>query len=251
LEIKLFIPGALRHYTDNKEFITFKGNMVSEVLDQLFEIYPALKKHIFSEDGNLRSFVNIFVNNDNIRDLDNLKTTLKKGDEIFIIPSIAGGKEAVKKLSKDEIQRYSRHIVMPEVGMEGQIKLKSASVLLVGMGGLGSPLGMYLAAAGIGTIGMVDADIVDFTNLQRQIMHSTDDVGKPKIESAKKRILGINPDINVNTHAAFLTSENAFEICEPYDIIIDGTDNFATRYLVNDVCVLTGKPNIYGSIFRF
>jgi len=154
-------------------------------------------------------------------------------------------------LSHEEVQRYSRHLIMPEVGMEGQKKLKAASILLIGAGGLGSPLAMYLAAAGIGRIGMVDYDVVDYTNLQRQIIHGTKDVGRPKLESAKDRILDINPHIQVDTYEVPLTSENALEIFEPYDIIIDGTDNFPTRYLTNDACVLLGKPNVYGSIFRF
>ncbi len=154
-------------------------------------------------------------------------------------------------LSHEEVQRYSRHLIMPEVGMAGQKKLKAASVLLIGAGGLGSPLAMYLAAAGIGRIGLVDYDVVDYTNLQRQIIHGTKDVGRPKLDSAKERILDINPHTNVDTYEVPLTSENALELFEPYDIIIDGTDNFPTRYLTNDACVLLGKPNVYGSIFRF
>jgi adenylyltransferase/sulfurtransferase len=154
-------------------------------------------------------------------------------------------------LSHEEVQRYSRHLIMPEVGMEGQKKLKAASVLLIGAGGLGSPLAMYLAAAGIGRIGLVDYDVVDYTNLQRQIIHGTKDVGRPKLESAKARILDINPHIWVDTYEVPLTSANALELFAPYDIVIDGTDNFPTRYLTNDACVLLGKPNVYGSIFRF
>jgi len=154
-------------------------------------------------------------------------------------------------LSNEEVERYSRHLIMPEVGMEGQKKLKAASVLLIGAGGLGSPLAMYLAAAGIGRIGLVDYDVVDYTNLQRQIIHGTKDVGKPKLDSAKARMLDINPFVQVDTYAVPLTSDNALEIFAPYDIVIDGTDNFPTRYLTNDACVLLGKPNVYGSIFRF
>ena len=154
-------------------------------------------------------------------------------------------------LSHEEVQRYSRHLIMPEVGMEGQKKLKAASVLLIGAGGLGSPLAMYLAAAGIGRIGLVDYDVVDYTNLQRQIIHGTKDVGRPKLHSARDRILDINPHVQVDAYEVPLTSDNALEILAPYDIIIDGTDNFPTRYLTNDACVLLGKPNVYGSIFRF
>jgi adenylyltransferase/sulfurtransferase len=155
------------------------------------------------------------------------------------------------ELSNEEINRYSRHLIMPEVGMAGQKKLKAASVLLIGAGGLGSPLGMYLAAAGVGRIGLVDYDVVDYSNLQRQIIHGTGDVGRPKLESARARISDINPYVQIDTYEVPLTSDNALEIFAPYDVIIDGTDNFPTRYLTNDACVLLGKPNVYGSIFRF
>jgi len=155
------------------------------------------------------------------------------------------------KLSNDEISRYSRHLILPEVGMEGQQKLKAAKVLCVGTGGLGAPLALYLAAAGVGTIGLVDFDTVDASNLQRQIIHSTATVGKLKVDSAEIMLKGLNPYTNVVKHNTMLTSANALEIFKDYDIIADGTDNFQTRYLVNDACVLTGKPNAYGSIFRF
>jgi len=154
-------------------------------------------------------------------------------------------------LGKDEILRYSRHLIMPEVGMEGQLKLKKASVLLVGTGGLGAPLGMYLAAAGVGRIGLVDFDVVDFTNLQRQVIHGTKDVGKKKLDSAIETMSDINPFVELERHEVALTSENAMDIIRNYDIVVDGTDNFPTRYLVNDACVLLNKPNVYGSIFRF
>jgi adenylyltransferase/sulfurtransferase len=154
-------------------------------------------------------------------------------------------------LSNDEVLRYSRHLIMPEVGMEGQLKLKAAKVLCIGAGGLGSPLAMYLAAAGVGTLGIVDFDVVDFTNLQRQIIHSTEDVGRKKLDSAEEGIRGINPFVEVRKFETRLTSENALGIFRDFDVIVDGTDNFPTRYLVNDACVLSGKPNVYGSIFRF
>jgi sulfur-carrier protein adenylyltransferase/sulfurtransferase len=155
------------------------------------------------------------------------------------------------QLTKDDYERYSRHLILPEVGLDGQKKLKAASVLCIGTGGLGSPLLLYLAAAGIGRIGIVDFDVVDHSNLQRQIIHGTSWVGKPKIESAKNRILEINPYCQIDLYETRLSSENALSIAEPYDIVIDGTDNFPTRYLVNDACVLLNKPNVYGSIFRF
>lgn len=154
-------------------------------------------------------------------------------------------------LTNEEILRYSRHLILPEVGMEGQIKLKNAKVLLVGTGGLGAPMALYLAAAGVGTIGLVDFDVVDRTNLQRQVIHGTGDVGKPKIVSAEESIVDINPNVHIIKHEVALTSENALEIIKDYDLVADGTDNFPTRYLVNDACVLLKKPNVYGSIFRF
>jgi molybdopterin/thiamine biosynthesis adenylyltransferase/rhodanese-related sulfurtransferase len=154
-------------------------------------------------------------------------------------------------LSKEEILRYSRHLIMPEVGMEGQLKLKQAKVLCIGTGGLGAPLGLYLAAAGVGRIGLVDFDTVDFTNLQRQVLFGTSDVGRPKIEAAAEHLRNLNPTIQIDTFETRLTSENALDLFKDYDIIVDGTDNFPTRYLVNDACVLLGKPNVYGSIFRF
>jgi sulfur-carrier protein adenylyltransferase/sulfurtransferase len=155
------------------------------------------------------------------------------------------------KLSREEVLRYSRHLIMPEVGMDGQLKLKQARVLMIGAGGLGAPLGLYLAAAGVGHLGIVDFDVVDFTNLQRQVTFSTADVGRPKSEAAKERLAAMNPAIEITTHETRLTSSNALDLFRDYDIIVDGTDNFPTRYLVNDACVLLGKRNVYGSIFRF
>lgn len=160
-------------------------------------------------------------------------------------------KPDVAALSNDEILRYSRHLIMPEVGMEGQQKLKAARVLCIGAGGLGSPLALYLAAAGVGTLGLVDFDVVDYTNLQRQIIHTTADVGRPKLESAQEKLKAINPFLNLRVFNTRLSSENALDLFGDFDIVADGTDNFPTRYLVNDACVLTGKPNVYGSIFRF
>src|SRR5881409_245307 len=155
------------------------------------------------------------------------------------------------QLTPDELRRYSRHLLLPEVGLAGQKKICSTSVLCIGAGGLGSPIAMYLAAAGIGKLGLVDFDTVDFSNLQRQILHGTPDVGRPKLESARTRLHALNPNVQIDTYETALSSENALKLFEPYDVIVDGTDNFPTRYLVNDACVLTGRPNAYGSIFRF
>ncbi len=158
---------------------------------------------------------------------------------------------STSSLSKEEVLRYSRHLIMPEVGMDGQLKLKKAKVLCIGTGGLGAPLGLYLAAAGVGRLGLVDFDAVDYTNLQRQVLFGTGDVGRPKTEAAAERLRDLNPEIQIDVFDARLSSKNALDILKEYDIVVDGTDNFPTRYLVNDACVLLGKPNVYGSIFRF
>src|SRR3954447_3505589 len=167
------------------------------------------------------------------------------------LPDLLAGRWADVSLSQPEFARYSRHVIMPEVGLDGQRKLKAARVLVIGTGGLGSPLGLYLAAAGVGTLGLVDFDVVDVSNLQRQVIHWTSDVGRPKVASAKEKLQAINPGLNVVVHEHPVDSSNALELFRDYDVIVDGTDNFPTRYLVNDACVLLGKPNVYGSIFRF
>jgi len=164
---------------------------------------------------------------------------------------LLGPRASAATLSPPEIQRYARHLIMPEVAMDGQKRLKASKVLCIGTGGLGAPLSLYLAAAGVGTIGLVDFDVVDVSNLQRQVIHFTADVGRPKVQSAREKLQALNPDLNVNVHEFPVDSSNALELFEGYDVIVDGTDNFPTRYLVNDACVLLGKPNVYGSIFRF
>jgi molybdopterin/thiamine biosynthesis adenylyltransferase/molybdopterin converting factor small subunit len=263
MNIKVMIPTPLRQYTGKKDSVEAEGKTAGEILDNLTKKYIQLRKHLYNENGELRSYVNIYVNDEDIRYLQKGDTALKETDILSIIPSIAGGvdvlEEAVKiekpipeiRLSNEEILRYSRHLIMPEVGMKGQKKLKAAKVLMIGAGGLGSPLGMYLSAAGVGTLGIVDFDVVDETNLQRQLLHYTKDIGKPKLESAKEKIRYINPNVKVITYETRLTSENAIDIISGYDLVVDGTDNFPTRYLVNDACILLGKPYIYGSIFRF
>ena len=252
---KILIPTPLRQYAGKQDAVQLSGKTVGEVLQSLTSQYSDLRRHLYNDEGKLRSFVNVYVNDEDIRYLSKEATPLKDGDTVSIVPSIAGGATDVAAppaaLSKDEILRYSRHLIMPEVGMEGQLKLKSAKVALIGTGGLGAPLGMYLAAAGIGRIGLVDFDVVDFTNLQRQVIHGTKDVGRKKLDSAADTMLDINPYLQIDRHETALTSENALQILKDYDIVVDGTDNFPTRYLVNDACVLLGKPNVYGSIFRF
>jgi adenylyltransferase/sulfurtransferase len=252
---KILIPTPLRQYAGKQDSVELPGATVGDVLHSLTSQYSELRRHLYTDEGKLRSFVNVYVNDDDIRYLDKEKTALKDSDTVSIVPSIAGGSAGIAAppvaLSKEEILRYSRHLIMPEVGMDGQLKLKSAKVALIGTGGLGAPLGMYLAAAGVGRIGLVDFDVVDFTNLQRQVIHGTKDVGRKKLDSAADTMLDINPYVEIDRHEVALSSENALEILKDYDIVVDGTDNFPTRYLVNDACVLLGKPNVYGSIFRF
>jgi molybdopterin/thiamine biosynthesis adenylyltransferase/rhodanese-related sulfurtransferase/molybdopterin converting factor small subunit len=253
---RVLIPTPLRPFTGKNEVVEVRGGTVGELLADLTRQYDGLKKHLYTEDGRLRSFVNVYINDEDIRYLQKEQTPVQPGDTISIIPSVAGGAGAavgqeLPTLSAQEIKRYSRHLIMPEVGVDGQRKLKAGSVLCIGAGGLGSPAAMYLAAAGVGTIGVVDCDVVDYSNLQRQLLHGTADVGRPKLQSAKDRLQALNSEVKIETYETTLTSQNALELFEPYDVILDGTDNFPTRYLVNDACVLLKKPNAYGSIFRF
>ena len=253
MAIKLYVPTPLRQYVGQVETLTVEGRTVGEALSRASSQYPELRRHLYTSEGKLRSFINVYLNDEDVRYLQKEDTPLRESDEVRIIPSIAGGSAAleVPPLSSSEILRYSRHVIMPEVGMEGQLKLKAGKVLTIGAGGLGSPLALYLAAVGVGKIGIVDFDVVDLTNLQRQVLHSTRTVGKPKLQSAKERLQDLNPEIRFELYDTRLSSENALEILKDYDVVVDGTDNFPTRYLVNDACVLLGKPNVYGSIFRF
>src|SRR2546423_3730982 len=258
--VRIIIPTPLRQYAGNRDAVEVEAESVHEALTDLVERHDQLRRHLFSEDGRLRNFVNVYVNEEDIRYLERDGTALKGGDTISIVPSIAGGsfslmdRLAAKRkdvLSPGEIKRYSRHLILPEVGMAGQLKLKQSSALIIGAGGLGVPLTQYLSAAGVGRLGIVDFDVIDESNLQRQVLYSTKDVGRKKLEVAKERVAQINPNVDVQTYETRLTSENALDILKDYDVIIDGTDNFPTRYLVNDASVLLHKPNVYGSIFRF
>src|SRR5881398_3438483 len=269
MPVTITIPTPLRQFADGQSEILIDARTAGEALDKLTSTHTELRRHLFNDQNALRNFVNVYVNDEDIRHANGPDTPVKEGDTILIVPSIAGGAAvldeiagkdaggpeagipALPMLSNEEVARYSRHLIMPEVGMTGQRKLKAASVLMIGTGGLGAPLGMYLAAAGVGRLGVVDFDVVDASNLQRQIIHGTKDVGRPKVSSAKDRLQDINPHIEIETHETKVTSDNALRLFVNYDVIVDGTDNFPTRYLVNDACVLTGKPNVYGSIFRF
>jgi adenylyltransferase/sulfurtransferase len=253
MTVTVHLPPPLRQYVGQLRTISADGKTLGELLGNFTATHPELRCHLLDSSGRLRSFVNLYLNGEDIRYLQQEATPLKPGDDIRIVPTIAGGSgpASTLTLNRDEISRYSRHLIMPEVGMEGQLKLKSGKVLVVGVGGLGSPLALYLAAAGVGTIGIVDFDTLDLTNLQRQVLYSTESIGRSKLESASERLLALNPEVEIRTHETRLTSENALGILKDYDVVVDGTDNFPTRYLVNDACVLLGKPNVYGSIFRF
>ncbi len=246
----LKIPSPLRRFTNGQSAVEVDGNSIKDILDQLFIIHPDIKNHLIEENGNLRNFVNIFINGEDIRQMGGLQAIVDDGSDVRIIPSIAGGLDS-NDLNSNELVRYSRHLSLPEVGIEGQKKLKNAKILVIGAGGLGCPVSLYLAAAGIGTIGMVDFDTVDESNLQRQILFGIDQQGKSKLSSAKERLKKLNPYTSYILHEVAISSENALDIIKDYDLVIDGTDNFPTRYLVNDACVLLNKPNVYGSIYRF
>ena len=258
MPVTIIVPTALRQFTGGNSRIAVEAATVGEALERLTSEHANLRRHLYSDKNELRNFVNVYLNDEDIRHRAGIETAVKEGDQLMIVPAIAGGataeqdvSEKLPELSNDEISRYSRHLIMPEVGLRGQRRLKAASVLMIGTGGLGAPLGMYLAAAGVGRLGLVDFDVVDSSNLQRQIIHGTKDVGRRKVESARDRLSDINPHIEIETHETRLTSQNALSLFRNYDVIVDGTDNFPTRYLVNDACVLLNKPNVYGSIFRF
>ena len=259
MAVKVFIPTTLRLFTNQRSEIELEGTTAKEVIRSLADEYPETKKALYDENEELRAFVNVFVNSDNIKNLQGWDTPVKDGDEIMLIPAIAGGSEREsvlgdtkgEKLSNDEIQRYSRHLLLKEVGVKGQKRLKAATVLIVGLGGLGAPLAQYLAAAGVGTIGLIDFDEVEESNLQRQVIHSSRDIGRPKVASAKDSIRQINPLVKVETYNYKLTADNALGIIEEYDVVADASDNYQTRYLVNDACVLLGKPDVFGAMYQF
>jgi adenylyltransferase/sulfurtransferase len=259
--VSIRIPTPLRPFVNGRDSVEVEAGTAREALARLTDANDQLRAQLIGDDGELRNFVNIYVGSSNLRDLAE-DPELEDGAEMSIVPSIAGGRESTLQptnkvggsageLSSEELLRYSRHLLIPEVGLEGQQRLKAARVLLIGAGGLGSPLALYLTAAGVGRIGIVDHDVVDFTNLQRQILHDTPSVGTPKLESARARLQAINPDVELESFETRLESSNALEILEGWDVIADGSDNFPTRYLVNDAAVLLGIPTVYGAIFRF
>ena len=248
----IIIPTPLRKFTNQQTRITVEGKTIKEAFSDLILNYPDVKKNLIDENEKIRGFVNIFLEDEDIRNLQEEETIIQPNSVISIIPAIAGGSGLEEiNFTKEELARYNRHIIIPEFGIEAQKKLKAAKVLVIGSGGLGSPLLLYLAAAGVGTLGIVDLDVVDDSNLQRQVLFGVQDIGTPKVEAAKIRLKQLNPHIKIKTYNTQFTSKNALEIIRDYDVVADGTDNFPTRYLVNDASVLAGIPNVYASIFQF
>jgi adenylyltransferase/sulfurtransferase len=248
MAVEVQIPGPLRTYTNQQSRVQAEGGTVGEVLRNLQASYPGIEAQLFEQDGSVRRFINLFVNGEDVRGQGGLEAEVKDGDKVGILPAMAGGSNG---LTPEQVQRYHRHLIMPEVGSKGQRRLARAKVLIVGAGGLGSPAALYLAAAGVGTIGIADFDVVDVSNLQRQILHGAEDIGRPKVDSARDSIARINPTVEVIAHNEPLSSENARAIIRGYDVVINGTDNFPTRYLVNDVSYWEGKPLVDASIMRF
>ena len=247
MPVTVYIPTPFRRLAGNQVYVEAEGTTVAEVLDHLSDRFPGLRHMIYDEGDEIPGHINIYINNQEINSLQGKETPVKDGDELAVIPAIAGG----QVLTPEQVMRYQRHIIMPQVGPVGQRKLMAARVLIIGAGGLGSPSALYLGLAGVGTIGIADFDVVDLSNLQRQVLHHTDDVGRPKTESAKDTLRAYNPEVNVVIHEGPITSDNAMEIIPQYDVVINGADNFTTRYLVNDACYFAGKPLVDGSILLF
>ena len=247
MSVMVYIPTPFRRFAGNQTYVKAEGKTVGEVLDALGKSYPTLKHMIYNEADEIPGHINVYINSQEIHSLQGKNTPVSDGDEMAVIPAIAGG----QVLTPEQVNRYSRHIIMPQVGPVGQRKLMETKVLIVGAGGLGGPAALYLALAGVGTIGIVDFDVVDLSNLQRQVLHQNDDVGKKKTESAKETLLSYNPDVNIVIHDTPLTSDNAMEIIPQYDIVVNGADNFTTRYLVNDACYFADKVLVDGSILLF
>ncbi len=255
--VSVYVPAPFRTLTGNRGTVEAHGADIDELLRDLDLRYPGFRALVCNERDEVPAHINIYVNNREIHSLEGTMTKLSEGDEVAVIPAIAGGADGNGATAPplvwtpDQVVRYSRHIIMPQVGSAGQRKLLNAKVLLIGAGGLGSPAALYLAAAGVGTIGLVDFDVVDLSNLQRQLLHHTSDVGRPKVESARDTIAAYNPDIKVIPHQEPLTSDNVFGLFNQYDYILNGVDNFPARYLANDAAYMLGKTLVDGSIFLF
>ena len=255
MAVSVYVPTPFRRLTGNRATVEAHGRDVAELLEDLDARYPGFRALIYDEHNQIPAHINIYVNSKEISTLEGTATPLQEGDQVAVIPALAGGADgdhlASRPLTEEQVLRYSRHIIMPQVGSAGQRKLMEAKVLILGAGGLGSPVAVYLALAGVGTIGIVDFDVVELSNLQRQVLHHSDDVGRLKVESARDTIAEYNPDVKVIMHPVALTSANALEIIAPYDIVVNGMDTFPARYLANDACVFLKKPLVDGSILLF
>ena len=248
MAVTVYIPTPYRQFTNNSARVEVREGDVLGLVRELEARYPGLHERILAPDGSILRHLNIYVNDQPVEELQGMQTPVKDGDQVAVIPAMVGGTLA---FTEEQIRRYSRHIILPEVGGIGQRRLLNSKVLLIGAGGLGSPAALYLAAAGVGTLGIVDFDVVDLSNLQRQILHHVHDVGRPKVQSAVETIGDLNPDVKVVPYNEPLSSANVKQIFSEYDVIVNGCDNFPTRYLANDACVFLRKPMVDGSIFKF
>jgi adenylyltransferase/sulfurtransferase len=245
MSVEVRIPSPLKSLTGGKDVIQSKGSTVGEVIQEVISAYPQLRERLCDEKGDVRRFINIFLNNEDIRFKENLDTPVNDGDGLSIIPAIAGG--AGSPLVQDiPGQGYS----FQSAGIEDE-GLRKGKAFILGAGGLGSPAALFLASAGIGTLGIADSDVVDLSNLHRQLLHFTEDVGREKVRSARTKLKALNPDVKVRTYKTRVTSENVREIIRPYDVIIDGSDNFPTKFLINDACYFEKKPLVLGGILKF
>jgi molybdopterin/thiamine biosynthesis adenylyltransferase/molybdopterin converting factor small subunit len=258
MAVSVYVPSPFRRLTGNQSLVEGRGKDVAELLEDMERQFPGFRSLLFDDHNQIPAHINIYVNNREISTLQGTATPLKDGDQVAVIPALAGGEDDSQRparapwaLTEEQVLRYSRHIIMPQVGSSGQRKLMEARVLVLGAGGLGSPASLYLALAGVGTLGILDFDAVDLSNLQRQVLHHTRDVDRPKVESARDTIAAHNPDVRVVPHQVALTSENALDIISQYDIVVNGMDNFPARYLTNDACVLLKKPLVDGSVLLF
>lgn len=247
MSVKVYIPTPFRALTGNQARVEVQSGSVGELLTELEGRFPGMHERLRDDAGRLHGYINVYVNSQEIGELQGDGTSLKDGDEVSIIPAVAGG----AFFTEEQVRRYSRHLLLADVGVAGQRKLMEARVLLLGAGGLGSPAALYLAAAGVGTLGIVDFDVVDATNLQRQILHQTADVGRLKVDSAQETIAAVNPNVNVQAHNMILDSSNALELFKQYDVVVNGVDNFPARYLANDAAVMLRKPMVDGGINQF
>lgn len=245
MSVRVRIPSPLKSLTGGKDVIECKGNTVGEVIGEVISAYPQLRERLCDEKGDVRRFINIFLNDEDIRFMENLETPVNDGDSLSIIPAIAGGSESMPGRAILG-EGLSSHLA----GMKEET-LKEGKVFILGAGGLGSPAALYLASAGIGTLGIADSDIVDLSNLHRQLLHFTKDVGRVKVRSARAKLRALNPNVKVRTYRTRVSSENVREIIRPYDVIIDGSDNFPTKFLMNDACYFEKKPLVLGGILKF